>query len=152
VEVSLLTAEIMTWKGRREEPVTVEVTRRDIVKYAIATEQVRACYRSGDEAPPMFVSSLFRPVVPMEDLQPDGLPPMAAMPDLPLKRRMAGGIRMTLHRTVHPGDTLTGIRTLTDIFEKQGRQGPLIFVVHTLNVTDAAGAAVLDEAQTRIAR
>jgi len=150
--MSLLTPEITSWIGRSEEPVTVEVSRRDIVKYAIATEQTRKPYLDGDEAPPMFVSSLFRPLVPMDALGPDGLPPSTAAPDLPLKRRMAGGFKMTLHRKVGPGEVLTGVRVLADIFEKQGRQGPLIFMVNELTVTDASGAPVLSEIQTRIAR
>ena len=148
----LLTAEITDWIGRSEAPVSAEVSRRDIVKYAIATEQRREAYRRGDEAPPMFVASLFRPMVPMDRLGPDGLPPYGAVPELPLKRRMAGGIRMNIHRTVRPGETLTGVRTLIDIFEKEGRQGPLIFMVYELRVTGADGETVLEERQTRIAR
>lgn len=150
--MSLLTPEITAWIGRSEEPLTVTVSRRDIVKYAIATEQTRRAFRDGDEAPPMFVSSLFRPVVPMHRLGADGLPPSTAAPELPLKRRMAGGYRLIVHRTVHPGDTLTGVRVLADIYEKQGRQGPLIFLVNELTVTDADGRPVLNETQTRIAR
>ena len=34
-------------------------SRRDIVRYAIATEQVQQKYLDGDEAPPMFVFNLF---------------------------------------------------------------------------------------------
>ena len=150
--MALLTPEITAWIGRTEDPVTVEVSRRDIIKYAIATEQRRDAYVRGDEAPPMFTSSLFRPLVPMEELGPDGLPPVAGLPELPLKRRMAGGVQMKVHCAAVPGDVLTGVRTLSDIYEKQGRQGPLIFLVQTLRITNAAGDPVLDEIQTRIAR
>ena len=150
--MALLTPEITAWIGRTEDPVTVEVSRRDIIKYAIATEQRRDAYVRGDEAPPMFTSSLFRPLVPMEALGPDGLPPVAGLPALPLKRRMAGGVQMKVHCAAVPGDVLTGVRTLSDIYEKQGRQGPLIFLVQTLRITNAAGDPVLDEIQTRIAR
>jgi 3-methylfumaryl-CoA hydratase len=150
--VSMLTTEIKDWIGHTEAPITVEVSRREIVKYAIATEQVRPEYLSGDEAPPMFIFGLFRPILPMVRLGPDGLPPPGAMPELPLKRIMAGGTKMTVHRPMRAGDVLTGTRTLTDIFEKEGRQGPLIFLVSTLSVVDATGASVMDETGTRIAR
>ena len=123
--MSLLTPEIKSWIGRSEPPMTAEVSRREIIKYAIATEQVRPAYRDGDEAPPMFVFGLFRPLVPMDTLGPDGLAPTAAMPELPLKRIMAGGTKMIIHRPIRPGQTLIGTRTLTDIFDKEGRQGPL---------------------------
>ncbi|MCE2491657.1 MAG: MaoC family dehydratase N-terminal domain-containing protein [Rhodospirillales bacterium] len=150
--MSLLTPEIKSWIGHSEPPITVEVSRREIVKYAVATEQVRQVYLDGDEAPPMFAFGLFRPVVPLDALGPDGLPPMTAMPELPLKRIMAGGTRLTIHRPVRPGQTLVGTRSITDIFEKEGRQGPLIFVVTELGVTTAAGEPVMAETQTRIAR
>ncbi len=148
----LLTPEIRSWIGHREPPVTVEVSRRDIVKYAIATEQTRRAYLDGDEAPPMFAFGLFRPVTPLDALGPDGLPPAAAMPELPLKRTMAGGIRLTVHRPVRPGDTLVGVRAIADIFEKEGRRGPLIFVVTELAIATGAGAPVMEETLTRIVR
>ncbi len=150
--MSMLTPEIKSWIGHREQPITVEVSRRDIIKYAIATEQVRQVYLDGDEAPPMFAYGLFRPVVPLDALGPDGLPPTGATPDLPLKRMMAGGTKLTIHRPIRSGETLVGTRTIVDIFEKEGRQGPLIFLLVELRVITEDGEPVLEEIQTRIAR
>ena len=70
---SLLTDEHRSWIGKAEPPVEVEVSRRDIVKYSIATEQVQEKYLNGDEAPPMFVFNLFAPLRRMPDIRPDGL-------------------------------------------------------------------------------
>ena len=68
----LLTDEHRAWIGREEPPISVEVSRRDIVKYSIATEQLQQKYLIGDEAPPMFIFNLFgaRPLV---ELRSDGL-------------------------------------------------------------------------------
>ena len=96
------------WIGRSQPPVTVEVSRRDIQKYAVATEQRRQKYIDGDEAPPMFLFGLLRPVVPMETLGPDGIARDGFLPDLPLKRIMAGGISMKFHRPMRPGCPLQG--------------------------------------------
>ena len=150
--MTLLTSEIMSWIGHIEPSITVEVSRRDIIKYAVATEQVRQAYLDGDEAPPMFAFGLFRPVVPLDALGPDGLAPMGPMPELPLKRIMAGGTKMSLHRPIRPGQTLVGTRTIADIFEKEGKQGHLIFLVNELRITTDAGEPVMEEFQTRIAR
>ncbi|MEQ9123577.1 MAG: acyl dehydratase, partial [Alphaproteobacteria bacterium] len=49
------------WIGRSQPPVKVEVSRRDIQKYAVATEQRQQKYLDGDEAPPMFLFGLLRP-------------------------------------------------------------------------------------------
>ncbi len=148
----LITPEIRAWIGRSEAPTRVEITRRDIIKYAIATEQRLDRYRNGDEAPPMFLFGAFREVVPLDQLGPDGLAKQSLLPDLPLKRVMAGGSVVRHHRPVRPGDVLVGTRTLVDIFEKKGSSGPLIFVVYDLNVVSADGEPVMDETQTRIVR
>jgi hypothetical protein len=47
---------------------------------------------------------------------------------------------------------LTASSRLTDLYEKSGAQGPLIFSVRTMRVVDASGAPVLEEIQTAIAR
>jgi 3-methylfumaryl-CoA hydratase len=152
--MSLLTDEHRRWIGYEDAPVTVEVSRRDIVKYAIATEQRLEKYLRGDEAPPMFVFNLFGALRPLAELRPDGLPRGAANsgPALPLKRVMAGGTELIQHRPICPGDRLTATTRLSDLYEKIGQQGPLIFSVRSMRVVDANGAPVLEEIQTAIAR
>ena len=149
---ALVTDEARSWIGQADDPVAVEVSRRDIVKYSISTEQTLGKYLSGDEAPPMFVAGLAREVAPIADLGPDGLAPTSLVPELPLKRVMAGGVEFDFHRTVHPGDILVFNRSLSGITEKQGRTGPLIFVTYTIVCHTEAGEPVLDQKQTRILR
>ena len=150
---SLLTDEHRAWIGRAAEPVTVTVSRRDIVKYAIATEQVQRRYLAGDEAPPMFLFNLFALPRPLSELGADGLPrARGAGLSLPLTRVMAGGTELLQHRPIRPGDVLTATQCIVDMHEKQGAQGPLIFTVRELRVVDAEGVPVLEERQTAIAR
>lgn len=149
----LLTDEHRAWIGHEEPPVVVEVSRRDIVKYAIATEQQLDKYLLGDEAPLMFIFNLFGPLRQVSELRADGLPRgRNAGPKLPLQRVMAGGVEILVQRPIRPGDRLTGVSRIVDMYEKVGRQGPLIFTQRELRVTDAAGAPVLVEKQTSIAR
>ncbi len=149
---SLITDDIRAAIGRAEPPVHFLVTRRDIVKYAIATGQRLPKYLRGDEAPPMFLFGADRPLAALETIGPDGLRADTLTPELPLKRVMAGGIKQRYHRPLHPGDELVIEKSIADIFEKQGSSGPLIFVVYALTVKDASGALVLEETQTRINR
>lgn len=148
----LITPEIRAWIGRSEPPQRIEVTRRDIVKYAIATEQRLEKYRSGDEAPPMFLFGADQPLVGMDKLNPDGLRKDPLLPELPLNRTMAGGIRQRYYCPIKPGDVLLIQRSITDIYEKKGSTGPLIFVVYEIRVTTEDGAIVLVETQSRIIR
>jgi 3-methylfumaryl-CoA hydratase len=151
--MTLLTDEHTAMIGAAEEPITIEVSRRDIQKYAAATEQVQEKYLNGDEAPPMFIFNLFSSIPQLANLRPDGLARgVSKGPKLPLKRVMAGGVEIRLHRPIHPGDTLTGTLKIVDMYEKEGRTGPLIFTVRELAVTTNSGVPVMEEISTSIAR
>jgi len=151
--MSLLTEEHRRWIGREDPPVSVEVSRRDIIKYATATEQLQQKYLRGDEAPPMFIFNLFGTLQSPSELRDDGLAPgRREGPALPLKRVMAGGTELILRRPIRPGDRLTATSRVTDLYEKIGSQGPLIFTIRSMRVVDANGELVLEEIQTAIAR
>lgn len=148
----LITDEIRAWIGRADPPQRVEVTRRDIIKYAVATEQTLAKYLNGEEAPPLFLFGAHNPITPLDELGADGLRTDSLLPDLPLKRVMAGGISQTHHRPLRAGDVVYLQRKLTDIYEKQGTTGPLIFVVYEIDTRTEDGELVMQQTQSRIVR
>ncbi|MCX7142580.1 MAG: MaoC family dehydratase N-terminal domain-containing protein [Proteobacteria bacterium] len=148
----LITPEVRAWIGRVEPTPRVEVTRRDIIKYSVATGQRQPKYLRGDEAPPMFLFGALREIVPIDALGPDGIQTSSMMPELPLKRIMAGGTKTRYTRPVRSGDVLVGKRTLADIYSKQGSGGPLIFVVVEIEIETEAGETIMRETQTRIVR
>ena len=136
----LLTEQHKAWIGYEDDPVTIEVNRSDIIKYSIATEQMQRKYLNGDEAPSMFIFNLFRPPQSMAKLREDGLPQSRDKgPKLPLNRVMAGGTEVVVHRPIRPGDKLTSVSRISDIYEKQGSQGPLIFTVRERTVNGQDG-------------
>jgi len=149
---SLLTADLLAHIGRSAPPATELVTRRDIRKYSIATGQRLEKYLAGDEAPPMFHIALFWDVVALDQLAPDGISIDSLLPKFPLERAMAGGLKIEYHKPILAGDVLIATRTLTDIFEKQGSQGPLIFYQVVMKVESESGEPVLTETATRILR
>lgn len=146
----LLSEELLSSIGRQSEPRRELVTRRDIRKYAVATGNRQRKYLDGDQAPPMFHVPLFWDVVELDQLREDGVSTDKLLPVFPLEREMAGGLDIEYHRDVHPGDWLTATRTLTDIYEKAGRSGPLIFYVVVMEIVNDAGDVVLREKTTRI--
>jgi hydroxyacyl-ACP dehydratase HTD2-like protein with hotdog domain len=149
---SLLTPKLLAHIGRSAPPKREVVTRRDIRKYSVATGQRLEKYLAGDEAPPMFYVALFWDVVERDRLTPDGIFINTLVPEFPLKRAMAGGLKIVFDENIYPGDVLVATRTLTDIYEKQGSQGPLIFYEITTNVENESGEPVLTETATRIMR
>lgn len=149
---SLVSDEARSWIGRTDTPKRIEINRSDIIKYSIATEQRDQKYLKGDVAPPMFFFGALRPVVPMDQLGVDGLAGDPFVPQLPLKRTMAGGTKTRYHRDVGPGDVLIATRKLKDIIEKQGSTGPLIFLIYEQRIETEDGELVMEEEQTRILR
>ena len=150
--MGVLTADVLACIGRKSPPRTEVVTRRDIRKYAIATGQTQRRYIDGDEAPPLFHVALFWDVVPLAELTPDGVSVDRLLPKFPLEKAMAGGLDIRYHNPVRAGDVLVGERTLTNIYEKEGRSGPLIFYEVVLEVRRDDGTAVLTEKTTRLLR
>ena len=149
---SLLTPELLAHIGREAPPEKELVTRRDIRKYSVATGQRLEKYLAGDEAPPLFHVALFWDVVEQDQLTSDGVSVDTLVPKLPLERAMAGGLKIEYHRPIRPGDVLVAKRTLTDIYEKQGSQGLLIFYEIDMEVETESGDQVLTEKTTRIMR
>lgn len=150
--MSHLTDEMRAHVGRARPPAMELATRREIRKYSVATRQKLRKYLEGVEAPPLFYVALFWDVVSIDEMTPDGITIEPLLPDLPFKRAMAGGIKTTYFQPIRCGDYLVAQRTLTDLYEKEGKSGPLCFYEITLDVKTDAGAPVLVEKTTRILR
>ncbi len=148
----LLSEELLANIGRSSEPHRELVTRSDIRKYAVATDNRQRKYLDGEQAPPMFHVALFWDVVELDQLSPDGVSIDSLLPKFPLEKAMAGGLKIEYHRPVRPGDWLTATRTLTDIYEKEGRSGPLIFYEVVMDIVNDDGELVIREKTTRILR
>lgn len=148
----LLSKELLANIGRQSGPVRELVTRRDIRKYAIATDNRQRKYLDGDEAPPMFHVALFWDVVELDQLTPDGVSVDTLLPKFPLERAMAGGLHIEYLQPIRPGDWLTATRTLSNIYEKQGRSGPLIFYEVDMEIVNESQQPVIREKTTRILR
>ena len=150
--MSVLTPDLLANIGRKSEPRRELVTRRDIRKYAVATGNRQRKYLDGELAPPMFHVPLFWDVVELDQLTPDGVSIDTLLPRFPLEKAMAGGLQIEYHKPVRPGDWLTATRTLTAIYEKEGRSGPLIFYEIVMDVVDDGQELVIREKTTRILR
>ena len=149
---SLLSDDLLANIGRSGPARSELASRREIRKYSIATDQRLRKFLDGDEAPPMFHVALFWDMVELDQLLPDGISIDTLLPKFPLERAMAGGLKIDFHQPILAGDNLTATRTLTDIYEKKGSQGPLIFYEVVMNVVNDSGDPVLDEKTTRILR
>ena len=101
----------------------------------------------------MFVFNLFSPLVPLANLGKDGLHTKESLNvNLPLKRVMAGGTKINIFKNIYPGDKLTGISKIKNLYEKKGKSGLLIFMIKQFSVSDQFQLKVYEETQTVIYR
>lgn len=161
---SLITDEIRSWIGREVAPWTIEVTRRDVARFAVATDDPNPLYLDENIAqhsrygrliaPPLFYMAPLTEPVPETELRTDGLPLEGKFPVPPtsLPRLMDGGTEVEFLQPVLVGDVLTGRSRITEIYQKKGRSGPLIFVQRETTFTNQDGELVLVEKGTTILR
>ena len=53
-----------------------------------------------------------------------------------------GGKTVEIHAPVRPGDTLTGRASIHDVYDKTGRSGTMVFIIHRMDFFNQDGQAV----------
>jgi 3-methylfumaryl-CoA hydratase len=161
---TLITDEIRSWVGRETPPWTIEVSRLDVQRFAVATDDPNPLYLDKEKArqsryggliaPPLFYMAPLTEPKPESELRPDGLPYEGKfpIPPTPLPRLMDGGTDIEFFQPIRVGDVLTGRSKITDIYQKDGRSGSLIFVVRETAFTNQRGEIVLIEKGASILR
>ena len=162
--MGVITAEARRWADREYPKVEFAVSARDILKYAHAIEATdrihfdraaatEAGYRDV-VAPPLFPYVIRMQSYNLTDrhgLLEDGSP-AADVPPLPTRRAMAGETSIELGEPVVAGDVITVQKRLIDMYEKEGKSGPLVFVQMEFTFHNQDGALVARELFTRIYR
>jgi hydroxyacyl-ACP dehydratase HTD2-like protein with hotdog domain len=161
---SLITDEVRSWIGRETLPWTIEASKLDMKRFAVATDDPNPLYLDGEYAqkshyggiiaPPLFYMAPLTNPVPESDLRPDGLPYEGKfpIPPTPLPRLMDGGTEIEFFAPIRAGDTITGRCKITNIYQKEGRSGPLIFVEREYTYTNQNGEVVVIEKGAAILR
>jgi acyl dehydratase len=162
--MGVITEEARLWANREYPSFDFEVTATDIAKFAYATGETNPIHFDKDAAVAAGYSGIVAPtlftyvlrmhasaLVPVGQLEPDGSP-SADVPPLPTRRAMAGETRVVLGEPVLAGDTVTVGKRLAEMYEKEGRSGPLVFVEMEFTFTNQRGELVAQENFTRIYR
>ena len=102
--------------------------------------------KPGDPLPPLAHWLYFLPVYRESDVGPDGHAKRGGfLPPVPLPRRMWAGGRISFEAPLRVGDVATRDSQIVDIAAKDGRSGPLLFVVVRHTIRTKAGVAIVEE-------
>ena len=121
-------AELRAWIGRRSEAEDV-VTQRLVEGFRATLAPHLAPSRDG-EAPLGIHWCLAPSLAPMAELGPDGHPVKGILlPPVPLPRRMWAGGEIEGSPVLRIGDRVLRRSVISDVVAKEGRSGPLCFVM-----------------------
>ena len=130
------------WIGRTQE--ASDVITPQLVKGLRATLFLHIGNpAAGDAAPLTTHWCLAQPVVPMNELGPDGHPARGGfLPPVPLPRRMWAGGYIEFVDPLRVGDTVTRSSRISNVTMKTGSTGALCFVAVDHTITTPRGVAV----------
>lgn len=133
------------WVGRTET-VSDQITSAPIAALSATLDRNDALPNAGDYLPPLWSWLYFLPLHRHSELGSDGhakrggfLPPVA------LPRRMFAGGRFQFHCPLRVGDHISRTSTIADVSYKEGRTGPLAFVLVRHEIRNSEGLAVSEE-------
>lgn len=139
-----------SWIGKEFDRYTYQVTKDEILGFA----------KSVGETNPLYTDEAYAATTPHGGLI---APPTfcvafrsyAHLPDLQLsygKRGFDGGKECVFLAPIRPGDTITGVDRIQQVYEKTGRSGNMIFIVRESELTNQHGTKVAVVRQSLIRR
>ena len=133
------------WRGKTESR-SDEVTSAPIAALSATLDRDDPFPRAGDPLPPLWHWLYFLPIPRQSELGPDGHAKRGGfLPPVPLPRRMFAGDRVQFHRPLRVGEKVSRLSRIVDVNHKQGRSGPLVFVVVRHEISDREGLAISEE-------
>ena len=133
------------WIGRTQRSVD-RVSAAPVARLAATLDRDDPAPKDGDALPPLWHWLYFLPHYRASDVGPDGHAKRGGfLPPIPLPRRMWAGGRITFRAPVHIGESIARESRIVDVTRKDGRSGPLAFVVVRHTIEGRGGIAIVEE-------
>jgi 3-methylfumaryl-CoA hydratase len=133
------------WIGRTEQAAD-RITAAPVAALSATLDRDDPLPREGDALPPLWHWLYFLPKHRQSELAEDGHPKLGGfLPPVPLPSRMWAGSRLEFPGALRIGDEAARTSRIVDVKLKEGRTGPLIFVVARHEVANSEGVAIVEE-------
>jgi 3-methylfumaryl-CoA hydratase len=138
-------AGLAQWVGRTERRAD-RVTPVPLAALAATLDRSDPPPAEGGAIAPLRHWLYFLPLAPTRDLGPDGHPRRGGfLPPVPLPRRMWAGGRLQFRRPLKVAEAIERTSTIVSVDVKQGRSGPLVFVLVRHEIAAAGHIAIVEE-------
>ena len=145
ISMTLDIDQLRRWIGRTEETTDV-VTAAPLACLAATLDRDDPEPVAGDPVPPGGHWLYFLPRTRHSDLDVNGHAKKGDfLPPVPLTRRMWAGGRITFAGPLRVGDEIRRRSEVADISAKEGKSGPLVFVLVRHEISGPEGPAIVEE-------
>ncbi|HXT80827.1 MAG TPA: MaoC family dehydratase N-terminal domain-containing protein [Acetobacteraceae bacterium] len=136
---------LRSWIGR-QEVLTDRLTSTPVAALSATLDRDDPTPRPGDPLPPLWHWLYFLPLARQSAIGADGHPSRGGfLPPVPLPRRMWAGGRFVFHQPLRVEEEVRRTSTVADVTVKEGRNGPLCFVLVRHEIAGANGLALTEE-------
>jgi 3-methylfumaryl-CoA hydratase len=133
------------WVGRSETR-SDEITAAPMAALAATLDLEERLPEAGDLLPPLWHWLYFLPFQRQSELGPDGHAKRGGfLPPVDLPRRMWAGGRIDFIRPLRAGESVTRTSHIAGVRFKEGRSGPLVFVLVRHEIRNELGLALTEE-------
>jgi len=133
------------WIGRTEDARDV-VTASPVACLAATLDRDDPAPQTGDPLPPGGHWLYFLAATRQSELDQNGHAKKGNfLPPVPFERRMWAGGRIRFVTPLHIGDEITRQSEILDVAPKEGKNGPLVFVLVRHRITGPGGLAIEEE-------
>ncbi len=143
---SVITQEMREALGVESEPITHEVERGAIVKFAQAIGDTNPIYNDEEAARQTRYGGIIAPPTFMRLLNSNPAPAFKN----PYPANLDGGSQWEYFQPVRPGDRITVTTMLADLFERPGRLGNMLFSIRETKYVNQFGNTVAIQRTTGI--
>ncbi len=138
-------SQLQQWIGRTQTR-TDQVTPQPAAQLSATLDRDDPAPQPGDPLPPLWHWLYFLPLHRQSELAADGHAKLGGfLPPVPLPRRMWAGDRLQFHHPLHIGEAITQTSRIAEVKLKEGRSGPLVFVLVRHEISNAQGIAITEE-------
>lgn len=136
--------------GQEFDRYTYDVTKEQIIEFSTSLGETNPLYTDESYAKDTLYGGMIAPPTFCVSFRSE-----AAMPDLKLsygKRGFDGGKECRFIKPIRPGDSITRVDRIAEVYEKTGRSGSMIFIVRESEFTNQDGETVAVIRQSLIRR